>query len=180
MKTAPLHRGGEAGITLVEMLVALAIFALIGVASYTTLETILRVRERTDGRLEALARLDRALTVFSRDIAQADPATVRLSSDGLSAVLGDNAGLRQYRLAEDVLIRQSGNPQETDVSLDQPLVPAVAQMRLRILDAAGTWHVEWPAEGQGDPVPRGVELELEFDSGSTLRRTVALPDLLLE
>jgi len=53
-------RDQEAGVTLIEMLVALSLFALVGIASFTTLDTILRVRERTDGRLEHLAQLDRA------------------------------------------------------------------------------------------------------------------------
>ena len=71
-------RDQEAGVTLIEMLVALSLFALVGIASFTTLDTILRVRERTDGRLEHLAQLDRALLVFGRDIVQADPGTVTL------------------------------------------------------------------------------------------------------
>ena len=51
MTPSPPRAGSEAGFTLVEMLVALALFALVGLASFALLETVIRTRDRTEGRL---------------------------------------------------------------------------------------------------------------------------------
>ena len=55
-RAAPLPR--DAGLTLIELLVAMAIFAVIGVAGLAVLDTVLNVNARTDGRLERLAQVD--------------------------------------------------------------------------------------------------------------------------
>ena len=52
--TQQVHRDTEAGLTLVEVLVALALFSLIGLAGFTMLDNILRVQSGTQGRLERL------------------------------------------------------------------------------------------------------------------------------
>ena len=50
-------RDPTAGFSLVEVLVALAIFALIGVAGFSMLDQVLRTQRLTEGRLERLAEL---------------------------------------------------------------------------------------------------------------------------
>ena len=59
---------GDAGFTLVEMLVALALFAAIGLAGFTVLDTVVRVRGGTEGRLERLGEIDRALALLTLDL----------------------------------------------------------------------------------------------------------------
>jgi len=65
-------RSGQDGFSLVEVIVALALFALIGVAGYSMLSGILQTQERTGGRLERLAEIQRALFVITSDLDQAD------------------------------------------------------------------------------------------------------------
>jgi general secretion pathway protein J len=82
------QRDSAAGLTLVEMLVARVLFAMVGIASFTTLDTIIRVRDRTEGRLEQLAQIDCALQLFSRDLTQ----SVRggITGDGTALLHGSS------------------------------------------------------------------------------------------
>lgn len=166
------RRNRMAGVTLVEMLVALSLFAMVGLAAFTTLDTILRVRAQTDGRLEHLARLDRALMIFGRDLIEADPQAVTLEAGVLSAPLQDGRTLRRYLRAEGELHRQSGT-QNADPDLTQTLVPEVESLTFRVLDGGGIWHDTWPDPASDTPAS-AVDLRLEITGAGTLRRLVPL------
>lgn len=171
--TTPARRGTDAGITLVEMLVALAIFALVGVASFTTLDTILNVRNRSEGRLERLAALDRGVQVFSRDVAQADPLALTLS-DGVLGIRLSGGTTRRYLLRDGVLLRETQVGAETP-ALQQALFADVDLLAFRALAPGGDWAADWPAEGMASDA-RAVEMTLTLAGGATLSRLVVLPD----
>lgn len=169
-------RGPEAGVTLVEMLVALALFALVGLASFATLDAVVRTRERTEGRLEAVAALDRALILFGRDLAQSDPLSQRIAEGVLSFGLVATGGPAEmsYVLTGGALARRAG-----DDGLDQRLVDGVADLGWRALDRAGTWHDAWPPEAEAAPLA-GVEMRLTLaalgqGAPSTVLRLVEVP-----
>lgn len=168
-------RQNEAGITLVEMLVALMIFAMIGVASFATLDTILRVRERTDGRLEHLARLDRALQVFGRDLAQSDPLSILLEDGTLTATQINGHGLRLYTVQGQNLQRES-RTKPADEPLVQPLISAVDAVEFRVLNTLKEWRDVWP-DAAGSTQALAVDMQIVLSDGKTLRRMVILPQV---
>lgn len=161
-------RRPEAGVTLVEMLVALALFALVGLAAVTVLDTVIRTRDRTEGRLEEVAALDRALILVGRDLGQSDPGSHRLQDGALLFSLAGSGGPEEmaYALGDGTLLRRAG-------AVEQPLVGGVAGVGWRLLDGAGAWHEAWPAEGATPPL-RGIELRLTLDVGGTARKLVEL------
>ena len=165
-------RDRMAGVTLVEMLVALSLFAMVGLAAFTTLDTILRVRAQTDGRLEHLARLDRTLMIYGRDLIEANPQAITLEEGVLSATLQDGRTLRRYLLSEGTLQRQSGRP-NADPDLTQTLVEEVETLTFRVLDGEGIWHDIWP-DPASDGAASAVDLTLEVAGARTLRRLVPL------
>jgi general secretion pathway protein J len=65
------------GFTLVELLVAIAIFALIGMASYRVLSSVMQTNERLTVRTEQLRVLNRAFWMLQQDVEQLVPRDVR-------------------------------------------------------------------------------------------------------
>lgn len=135
-----MSRDPQSGITLVEMLVAVALTALIGVAGYTMLDAILRV-ERTAGiEIDRLAELDRAFIVLGRDLLEARTGEIAIEDEAL--ILSPD---RAIVLSDARLTRRLGHP-----PVDQILATAVEAISWRILDTAREWHDAWPPD---DPLP---------------------------
>ena len=165
-------RDRDAGVTLIEMLVSLAIFAFVGLASFTMLDALLRVQDRTDGRLEDLARIDRALAVFTRDAAQSDPDGLEVSDDTITFVMP--AG-RQHRYAQT----ENGLVRTVDATADNPLtqmlLTPVTAVEFAALDTAGAWLNTWPPTDL-DASVRAARLTITLDTGATVTRLVPLAE----
>ena len=170
-------RDGQAGITLIEMLVSLVIFALVGLASFTMLDTLLNVQDRTEGRLETLANIDRALLVFSNDMMQSDPATLALDDDGLAVRVGA-ARQHDYRLIDGVLMRIVKQDNTDAPALEQALVPDVQGVTFAVLDPSDVWQPAWPTS-DGFAASRAVRMTMELDTAVTITRIVPLPATLV-
>ena len=82
------QRPAEAGVTLVEMLAALAVSALIGIAGFTLLEGVLTRDAQLSGRMERIGDQDLAFQLLSADALRArravwsDDAGLTLSTQG--------------------------------------------------------------------------------------------------
>ena len=80
------HRSAQAGVTLIEMLVALAISAMIGLAGLILLESVTRTEAGVAGRLEQIKLQDRAFQLLTRDVEHAYSAA--LGTDLVLSVAG--------------------------------------------------------------------------------------------
>lgn len=163
------QRDAQAGVTLVEMLVALAVFALVGLACLAILDTIIRVRDRTEGLLASHAAIDRALIVFSRDLEQSVPGDVALRDAALTfrREVATGALRLRYAILDGALLREITN--ETGAMLSQQVLGDVQAMGLRFLDGSLQWQETWPPEAGGGDL-RAVELRLQLGpegAGST-------------
>jgi len=81
------------GFTLIEILVALAVFTLVGMASHGVLSTVLKTDELSTERFDKLQHLQRAISIIERDLQQAIQRTVRVNGQNAQIVMqgGDNA-----------------------------------------------------------------------------------------
>lgn len=168
-------RDPQAGVTLIEMLVSLAIFAFVGLASFTMLDMLLKTRERSEGRLEAVARLDRGLVLFERDLAQSIGPDVEVGQGALIArhVTGQDV---TYRLEDGVFLREismDGTEVDLESPLVQTLVTGVQMMDLRVFGPDRTWYDEWP-NPEFTRGPMAVELSLTLDRDRRVQRLVLL------
>ena len=178
------QRGAQAGVTLVEVLVALVIFALIGAAGFTVLDQVARVDRLTEGRLARLEAMQRAMRVLSVDFGQArapglalQGGVVVLQRSG-GAVFGGPVVLR-YGLAPGGLTR-SLSTAGGEVVAQQLLQGGITAAEWQFLDGSGGWQAEWPAADApaslGPPQnPRAVAVTLTLAEGGTLRRVAPMP-----
>lgn len=179
------RRAPDAGITLIEIMVSMAIFGLIGTAGFTMLDQTLRSRAQTEGRLERLGALQRSMYVINLDFLQVEAHSLLAGPDEQGTLVAlrraDGAGdldLR-YVLREGFLLRELGTPPQTRV---QTLLDGVASAQLRYLAPGDTeWRDSWPPEppppGQIAANPQAVEFTLVFAGAEeSIRRVVVLPD----
>ena len=178
-------RSGAAGVTLVEVLVSLAIFAIIGVAGYAMLDLVLRSARLTERRLMHLGQMERAMYLVGLDFAQAESGS--LVADGMMVSihrgardLGAGDIMVGYDLTGTTLTRRLSDGRGA-VLADQALLPGVASLDWQFLDGGPSWSGVWPAPDQaaqanGKPDnPRAVELTLTLTDGRMLRRVAVLP-----
>ncbi|MFT2092228.1 type II secretion system minor pseudopilin GspJ [Paraglaciecola sp. 2405UD69-4] len=87
------------GFTLIEILVAIAIFALIGVASTGVLNSVIDSDQLSTERFAKLEELQRAMLTIERDIMQMSQRSVRVNGEASSVVVSGG---------EDVLASEAG------------------------------------------------------------------------
>ena len=170
------RRADEAGFTLLELMISLGLFALIAIAGLALVDGIIKVQDRTEGRFDRLADLQRAMFVVSGDLDQIARGSVtgnaaNLSFSRAAPAIGGAAVPVRYSIANGNLVRQIG-------PLPQGVLGGVASMRWRFWD--GAWVDRWPVDDKSrDRWPRAVEIEMQVAGpGGTpgmLRRVVTLP-----
>lgn len=171
--------GKEAGFTLVEMMVAVAVFAVIGLAGFTILDGILRAREVTEGRLERLARMQRVMYLLSSDLEQTAPGPLVAGGTAITFrrhAAGEGGGDLpvRYDLEGDTLRRSVGG------APPQRLLSQVASVRWTVLSREGAWSAPPLPSDAAAPRPRAVAVDIELAADAepptgTLRRVVELP-----
>lgn len=183
-------RRTEAGFTLVEMLVALSLFALVAGIGTLMAFTAARSHVATGARLASAQALLRARAILTADLAQAAPRVTHadtgatlpafmLTRTGFVLVRRGVAGVlpsvRRVAWGWDGarLVRQSwatldGGAPEPPVTL----LTGVTGVRVRVATTAG-WSDAWRPQRPQD-LPRALELTLGRDGGAvTLRLLVA-------
>lgn len=178
-----------AGFTLLELLIAIAIFALLGLGTYRMLDSVLRSDASTRAHELQLRELVRAMAAFERDLLQVTARPVRdpfgeprpamlgeegetpaleLSRLGWRNPLGrPRAGLQRVRwqLSGEQWQRHYWNvldqAQDSQPQVQQAL-EGVTRLQLRYLDGDGAWHASWPPEGGGEKSLQALPQALEL------------------
>lgn len=175
------NRTTDTGVTLIEMMIALALFAVIGSAGFATLDQVLRSQRGTEGRLERLSEYQRAMHVILTDFTMAEPRSLQITDAILLLHRNSRDGRLElrYYLTEGVLHRDIADSDGKALA-DQAILTNVDTIVWRFLTPEGVWSEVWP----NDPVqalttprnPRAVELVVSFqDQAGKLRRVAPLP-----
>ncbi|ABR83078.1 TPA: type II secretion system protein GspJ [Pseudomonas aeruginosa] len=189
----------QRGFTLLEVLIAMALFSLLGLACYQLLERVLHSERRIDQHDRQLRQLQRALGIFERDLSQAIGQPLSDDPSRRQALIGRADGLRlvrggwsnplaqrrsevlevSYRWQDDAWIREYRSPPERDQDVpaghSQRLLEGVALRRLGYVDAHGRTHPAWPAHGAPLSLPQAIDIEFDAPGYPGLRRVVLLP-----
>ncbi|TRX75704.1 type II secretion system minor pseudopilin GspJ [Pseudomonas mangiferae] len=161
------------GFTLLELLIAIAIFALLGLATYRMLDSVLRTDTSTREQERQLREVTRAMAAFERDLQQVVARPVRDAyGEPLPALSGedeDTAPVEFSRLGwrdptgavrsqiQRVRWQRSGEVWERrywqvlDRAQDsqprvQQALDGVTALHLRYLDKDGEWQTSWPPQ----------------------------------
>jgi general secretion pathway protein J len=195
----------QRGFTLVEMLVALTIFALMSVLAYRGLNAVLQTREHLTEDNRRWRDIALTLAQLEQDLNQVVNRPVRDSGDlQLPALVGDPLALganeaplsfsrmglawqtgvladvqrHGYRLNNGT-IEQLVWPVLDQAPRSEPavnqLLERVSRFELRYLDGSGTWQPQWPLPGLAATLPAALEVVIELDGGARLTRVFALP-----
>ncbi|WP_102798598.1 type II secretion system minor pseudopilin GspJ [Bowmanella denitrificans] len=100
------------GFTLLEILIAMAIFTMIGMAAYSVLTTTTDSDAISSQRVAKLEALQRAMLYLERDILQAVPRAVRINGDANGKVISGGQDQLQSEADGLALVRAGWqNPQ---------------------------------------------------------------------
>lgn len=185
----PVQRSSTAGVTLVEVLVALVLFALISGAGFGILDQILRTQTRTEGRLDRLGQIQRGMYLLSTDFGQARSGTLSWGTGEEGGVLSVTRSAPEtdagwitltYRLRDGMVWRDVASASGDPVAR-QPLFDDVAAIAWQFYDPGVGWIEEWPpADATRDPSqrplnPMAVAATITLTEDRQLRRVATLP-----
>lgn len=192
------------GFTLIEIVVALAVFAVIGVLASRILTSMIDVNEGTRSRGDALFEVQRAMSLIERDIEQLTDRTIRdVLGDRLPAVvLGDNTLIEFTRLGwqnplgeprseaqrvayafrDDTLLRLFWPVLDRAPGtepLSQTLLTGVQSVEFIAHDYEGDDHRFWPRAADVDPANgpllAAIEMRLDVKPYGRIERLWVLP-----
>ena len=175
------RRAPDSGLTLVEVLVAMALFSAIGIAGFSIVNAVLGVQARTEGRLDRLGDIQRALHLVRLDFEQAE-GEFRFDGEGVSLrrSMADGNMDVTYFAGGDALNRHVAYSLDPDTT--QRLLSGVSALQWRFYDPAGRWLDDWPPsdtrDGTGMPKAVALEFDLAPETGpptGRIRRVLRLP-----
>jgi general secretion pathway protein J len=196
--SAPLRMSGR-GFTLVELLTALLILALLALMSFRGLGAVLDARDHVRQESNKWRRVASFLARFERDAQLAAPRPVRSAAGSMPAWRGRNAPAGEPRLEFSRFGTEEGvdaprrlayllnDRQEIELwlwpGLDLapgalperfPVLAGVASFDLKYLDADLAWVAAWPGSARDSQIPGAMQLRLVLVSGEEILRVFAL------
>jgi general secretion pathway protein J len=196
---------GNRGFTLLELVVAMGIFALLAVVAYGGLNNVLKLAAGTERQATRLGEVQLAVARLRRDVEQAsgrrirdafgDPLPALVASAGGTALELTRAGnpnpmqaprssLQRvsWGLAGDELQRISWPVLDQPVGAETPepesVLEGLESVEMRFLDGQNQWLLEWPPSdrAQADTLlPKAMELNLTLEDWGKIRLLVMVP-----
>lgn len=180
----------QAGFTLLELVIAIAIFALLGVACWRLFDGVLRAERSSSAHEQTLRGLQRAVALIERDVLHLHtsatspglvlyPNQLNLRRANWRNPLGQPRSELQdisYQLENGVLWRYSQGV-DLPVLQKQKLLGDVRDMSWRLYDKHTGWRSDWPP-GKAAPKTAPKALEVQFSVGrfERVRRVLLLPE----
>ena len=188
----------QRGFTLLEVLIAMAIFALISLSSFTIFDTVFTSDEQSQVKTARLNELNRGFMVMERDFLQLARRSIRINGEAPSkgflhlddqgffsetnAIAFVRAGWTNpgyilprsdmqsvaYQLSDGVLNRLHFNYVDPVVGQEPKVRPLISQVE----DVKFEFYQKgkWQKERQGDAIPQAIAIILQTTDLGELRR----------
>ena len=194
----------QLGFTLIEILVALFIFAVVGLISAQLLGRTVDAYEVLDDRGQRLGQIHRAMLVVERDMLQFRNRSIRLAQNNPvpALMIGDEGALSMtrggwrnplqrprselqrvgYRLQGENLMRAYwpvlDRPGDEE-PISQTLIEGVEELEFFAIDQNGEEHKFWPpnqGQGEGQLQIAGLVLRIYMAPVGVVERIWEVPD----
>lgn len=188
-----------AGFTLLEVLIAVTVFAFVSMISFTTLDSILNSREHLEKVSDDFQKLQMALTILQRDFGQIAFAPIRDEygdtreaiemDDGSERLIEfsrsgwNNPGERlrsnmqrvAYTLEDNTLYREywlQFNRAAEEQSVRAALMKDIETVEFEFMDDDEQWHDQWPPINfSGNMIlPEAIRIHITFVNEDELSR----------
>ena len=160
--------------TLIELMVTIAIFALIASMSYYSLSASFNNGVVQESHSEELFQLQKTLNFLERDITQTSSQQIDLDQSGLTIVTLQNDQLLaiKYSVNSNQLFRKDiTNPSEQRVL---GLLDQISSANIKILDQQSRWQSEWNRGSMGPA--KAIEIQLSHPYWGNLIKLVMLDE----
>jgi general secretion pathway protein J len=192
------------GFTLIEVVVALAVFAIVGITAFSGLNAILKWQIDLEIRSDQIKSIQLTLKYLERDINRAIARPIRdqygdtqpaFSSDGESIMSLTYSGWRNpagllrshlqrvaYEVNEKQFKRHSWNRLDGAISEDAReavLLEEVENLEIEFLNQNNTWVDRWPpinSDSTSIGLPRAVQISFEAQPIGKITRIITVPE----
>jgi general secretion pathway protein J len=188
----------QSGFTLLEVLVAIGIFSVVAIISYSTLDTYLDQRERLTSHYGKLERLQRLFILLQRDIqfsvgrkvrngGELQPAMLSAQGDALitmtvaqvdvQSVVGVSLKRVEWQLDNHELVRSQWNVLDHTGNIEPARLlvsDEIANMEINYLLYSQNQSLDISDSLGADQRPAGIELNVTLISGGSYRRVFAI------
>ena len=195
----------DRGFTLIELIVAMAVFSVMATMAYSGLQSVLDARERTQQFAQRLAALQTAFFWLGKDIEQALPRGVRdqygervkalqaeqtaeysleLTHAGWSNPFASEKRQRSllqrvaYGVHEKKLMRKYWfdlDREHNSATFETVLLEGVSTLEMRYVDSSFQWQTQWPPLGSKDVMPLAIEVSVDIDGLGKISRLFRVP-----
>lgn len=183
-----MQKSRSSGLTLVEVLVSLAILALISVLAYRALDSTLLIRDRISNETERWRQLSFFFDRLRDDVEQVATRGPLLPSGARQAAwVGSESSLEIASLGGEKRILRRVQYRSHQGAVELSLWPAfnaapgasaevhsvaysIATLRFSYLDGTRRWVRDWPLRVGSGEVPLAVRVELTMVDGTRVSR----------
>ena len=197
-KAQLIARAEQQGFTLLEVLIAIAIFSVVSLASFTIFDTVLRGDENSKIRSDRQNELQRAFLLMDRDFTQIAKRSMRVNGEAPSnsflqtsddSFLADeqaiafvrngwtNPGLLlprsdmqrvAYRVVDETLQRLHYNFVDAVVGQEPKIRPLISQVTNLTFEFYD--GSKWQDKWSGSTLPQAIAIEIETEVYGLIRR----------
>ena len=160
--------------TLIELMVTIAIFALVASMSYYSLSASFNNGVAQERHSEELFQLQKTLNFLERDITQTSNQKINLDQSGLTILTLQNDQLLtiRYSVNSNQLFRKDiTNPSEERIL---GLLDQISSANIKILDQQNRWKTQWNSNNPGSA--KAIEIQLNHPYWGNLIKLVMLDD----